>query len=79
MLKLRKERIFQEGMHIKAGRNHSKHRVEEIWDHEFNPPRALENKTQGSNTIMSTSFALEVWSNKIFDVAIVLSITMAVS
>ena len=35
-------------------------------DHVFNPPKRLqeENKTQGSNTIMSTSFALEVWSSK---------------
>ena len=38
-----------------------------------------ENKTEGSNTIMSTSFALKFWSNNIIDVDIILSITFSVS
>ena len=37
------------------------------------------NKTQGSNTIMSTSFALKFWSNKIIDVDTILSIILIVS
>ena len=37
------------------------------------------NKTQGSNTIMSTSFALEFWSNKLIDVNIILSFTLTAS
>ena len=28
---------------------------------------AVGNKTEGSNTIMSTSFALKFWSNKVID------------
>ena len=36
-------------------------------------------KTEGSNTIMSTSFALKFWSNKTIDVDIILSITLIVS
>ena len=36
-------------------------------------------KTEGSNTIMSKTFALKFWTNKIFDVDITLSITLAVS
>ena len=35
--------------------------------------------TEGSNAIMSTSFALKFWSNKIIDVVIILSITLVVS
>ena len=37
------------------------------------------NKTEGLNTIMSTSFALKFWSNKVIDVDIILSITLTVS
>ena len=37
------------------------------------------NQTEGSNTIMLTSFALKFWSNKIIDVDIILSITLTVS
>ena len=37
------------------------------------------NKREGSNTIMSTLFALEFWSNKLIDVNIILSITLTVS
>ena len=37
------------------------------------------NKREGSNTIMSTFFASEFWSNKIIDVDIMLSITLTVS
>ena len=49
-------------------------------DHVFNSPEAVTgwNKTQGSSTIMSTSFALKFWSNKKIDVDIILSITLAV-
>ena len=36
-------------------------------------------ETEGSNTIMSTSFALNFLSNKIIDVDIILSITLTVS
>ena len=36
-------------------------------------------KTEGSNTIMSTSFALKFWYNKISDVDIIQSITLTVS
>ena len=45
------------------------------------PPQTAEggNKTQGSNSIMSTSFALKFWSNKIIDVDIILPITLTVS
>ena len=46
----------------------------------FIPPppklRQVGNKTQGSNAIMSTSFALEFWSNKLIDVDIILSFTL---
>ena len=35
-----------------------------------------ENKTEGSNTTMSTSFALKFWSNKIIYVDIILSFTL---
>ena len=34
---------------------------------------AGENKTEGSNTIMSTSFALEFRSNEVIDVDIIIS------
>ena len=34
------------------------------------------NKTQGSNIIMSTSFALKVWSNKVIAVDIIISFTL---
>ena len=45
--------------------------------HLFPPKTAAGgNKTEGSNTIMSTSFALKFWSNKIIDVNIILSITL---
>ena len=49
-------------------------------DHVFNSPEAVTggNKTQGSSTIMSTSFALKFWLNKKIDVDIILSITLAV-
>ena len=53
-------------------------------DHVFNspPPKkktaAGGNKTEGSNTIMSTYFALKFWSNIINDVDIILSITLTV-
>ena len=47
-----------------------------------NPPPSKrqqeEDKTQESNTMMSTSFALEFWSKKIIDVDIILSITLTV-
>ena len=45
------------------------------------PPQAAAggNKTQGSNTIMSTSFALKIWSDKIIDVDIMLALKMTVS
>ena len=49
-------------------------------DHRFNDslrPQG-ENNTQGSNTIMLTSFALKFWSNKIIDVDIIQFITMGV-
>ena len=54
-------------------------------DHVIYPPPPKKkncgggNKTEGSNTIMSTSFALIFWSNKIIDVDIILSITLTVS
>ena len=60
--------------------------VEEISDNVFYPPPPKlqrggggGNKTEGSNTIMSTSFALKFWFNKIIDVDIILSITLTVS
>ena len=56
--------------------------VEEISDNVFYPPPNCSgggNKTEGSNTIMSTSFALKFWFNKIIDVDIILSITLTVS
>ena len=37
------------------------------------------NKTEGSNTIMSTSFALKFWFNNVIDVDIILSIALTVS
>ena len=37
------------------------------------------NKTEGSNTIMTKSFALKFWSNKISDVDIILSNRLTVS
>ena len=40
------------------------------------PPQTAADKTEGSNTIMSTSFALKFWSNKIIDVNMILSITL---
>ena len=43
------------------------------------PPNGGGSKTKGSNTIMSTLFAFEFWSNKIIDVDIILSITLTVS
>ena len=36
-------------------------------------------KTEGSSTIMSTSFALKFWSNKIIDVDIILFVTLTAS
>ena len=41
--------------------------------------KGVGNKTEGSNTIMSTSFALKLWYNKLIDVDIILSITLTVS
>ena len=44
------------------------------------PPNCVGgDKKQGSNTIMSTSFALKFWSNKIIDGDIILSTTLTVS
>ena len=44
------------------------------------PPKAARGKkTQGSNSIMSTSFALKFWSNKIIDIDIIQSITLTLS
>ena len=40
---------------------------------------AAGNKTQGWNTIMSTSFALKFWSNKVIDIDIILSLSLTVS
>ena len=48
--------------------------------HLFTPLRRVGgNKTQGSNTIMSTSFALKFCFNKIIDVDTIVSITLTVS
>ena len=62
-------------------KTHDMHNVLEIKDHVFNSPQAAAggNKTQSSNTITSTSFPLEFWSNKIIDVDIILFITLTVS
>ena len=54
----------------------------EVWDHViFSLPQTAAggDKTEGSNTIMSTSFALKFWSNKIINVDIILSSTLTVS
>ena len=45
----------------------------------FSLPQTKENKSKGSNTIMTTSFALKIWSNKLIDVDMILFITMTVS
>ena len=45
----------------------------------FEEDRGVWNKTEGSNTITSTSFALKFGSNKITDVDIIVSITLTVS
>ena len=55
---------------------------EKTTEHVIYPPpqtAAGGNKTKGLNTIMSTLFALEFWSNKIIHVDIILSITLTVS
>ena len=60
---------------------HSVTTVVEKRDHViYSPPQSAAggNMTEGSNTIMSTSFALKYWSNKLGDVDIILSITLTV-
>ena len=53
----------------------------QISDHVIYSPQTAVGgkKTEGSNTIMSTSFALKSWSNKVIDVDIILYITLTVS
>ena len=82
---MKRFRSLDQGYHFNRLQDWQRIRLTVISDRVIYPPppkkktAAGGNKREVSNTIMSTLFALVFWSNKVIDVDIMLSITLAVS